>query len=386
MPEDDYISALLAELDARAATPPFAGRTIQSIYFGGGTPSILSSDAVNRLLGAIRATFDCAPGLEVSLEANPGNVTIEQLSGYVAAGVNRLSLGAQSLNSATLHALGRIHTPEQVESAVAVARQSGFKNVSLDLMFGAPGQLLCDLESDIRAAAALQPEHISTYGLTLEKGTPFYVAHRRGALKLPPDDVVADMLQRATTLLPELGYARYEISNYARPGFEARHNLAYWRRHDYLGLGAGAHSFVRSRDVGTDEYGRRWSNFAPPQRYMAAARDTGLAESWSDTVDLRGGMFEFFFLGLRTITGVSLSEFISVFGIPAHHVYGDQFRVLTGHGLLQVGPDVVRLTPAGLMVADSVIENFAEPAVMPRTTVAVPKSGATASGVPLVAR
>lgn len=386
MPENDYVSALLAELDARAITPHFAGRTVRSIYFGGGTPSILTVGAVTRLLDALRSTFDCAPGLEVSLEANPGNVTTEQLSGYRAAGITRLSFGAQSLNAVTLQALGRIHTPEQVESAVAVARQSGFLNVSLDLMFGAPGQLLVDLEADIRAAASLRPEHISTYGLTLEKGTPFYVAHRRGSLHLPPEDVVADMLQRATTLIPELGFARYEISNYARPGFEARHNLAYWRGHDYLGLGAGAHSFVRSREDNTTVYGRRWSNFAPPQRYMAAAQDTGFAESWTDTVDLRGGMFEFFFLGLRTIAGVSLGEFAAVFGISAHHVYGDQFRALVGHGLLHVGPDVVRLTPAGLMVADSVIESFAEPAVLPPAPSVTPRGSANATAAPDAAR
>ena len=362
MPEDEYVSALLAELDARAASPEFRGRTVQTVYFGGGTPSILTVRAVERILDAIRAAFDWNRGMEISLEANPGNVTTETLSGYRGAGINRLSFGAQSLNSATLKALGRIHTPEQVESAVAAAGQARFENISIDLMFGAPGQILSDVEADIRGAAALHPTHISTYGLTIEKGTPFYNSHRRGVLKLPPEEVVADMLELSTRLLGEFGFARYEISNYAQAGFEARHNLAYWNGDDYLGLGAGAHSFVRAGEPTDARWGRRWANFAPPARYMEEARSRGSAESWNDTLDRRGAMFEFFFLGLRKTAGVSLADFAAAFGVSAHAVYGEQLRVLTGHKLLQITDHVVRLTPHGLMLADSVIENFAEPA------------------------
>ncbi len=361
MPEEEYVAALLAELDARAATPAFRGRTVQTVYFGGGTPSLLSPHAIDRILSAIRSTFDWERGIEVSLEANPGAVTNELLSGYRAAGVNRLSFGAQSLNPKTLRALGRIHTPEQVEQALTTARQSGFTNVSLDLMFGAPEQTLVDLEADIRAAAALGPNHISTYGLTIEKGTPFFVSHKRGVLKLPPEDTVADMLELATTLLGELGFVRYEISNYAVPGCEARHNIAYWSGDDYLGLGAGAHSYVRSHEPSDTRWGERWSNYALPDKYMSEAQGRGAAASWNDTLDIWGAIFEYFFLGLRKIGGVSLAEFQRTFGFSAHAVYGEQFRALVGHKLLHMNGDMVRLTAEGFMVADSVIENFADP-------------------------
>lgn len=361
MPEDEYVASLLAELDARAATDAFRGRTISTVYFGGGTPSLLSSNAIDRILSAIRGAFEWSRELEVSLEANPGAVTTELLGGYRAAGVNRLSFGAQSLNPATLRALGRIHTPEQIEQAMAMARQSGFANVSLDLMFGAPEQTLSELEADIRATAALRPNHVSTYGLTIEKGTPFFVAHKRGVLKLPPDDVVADMLELASGLLDELGFRRYEISNYAAPGFEARHNLAYWNGDDYLGLGAGAHSYVRATEPTDTHWGERWSNYALPQKYMSEAQARGFAVSWNDTLDRASAIFEFFFLGLRKIDGVSLAEFQRTFGVSAHVVYGEQLRSLAGHNLLQLQGDMVRLTRQGLMVADSVIEHFAEP-------------------------
>lgn len=361
MPEEAYVASLLAELDARAASIAFRGRTVRTVYFGGGTPSLLSAHAIDRILSALRSSFDWERGMEVSLEANPGAVTAELLSGYHAAGINRLSFGAQSLNPTTLRALGRIHTPEQIEQAIITARQSGFTNVSLDLMFGAPEQSLSDLETDIRAVAALRPNHISTYGLTIEKGTPFFVAHKRGVLKLPPEDVVADMLELATTLLDSLGFARYEISNYAIPGFEARHNLAYWNGDDYLGLGAGAHSYVRSTEPSDDRWGERWSNFALPDKYMSEAQGRGTAASWNDTLDLRGALFEYFFLGLRKIAGVSLPEFQQTFGASAHAIYGEQIRALVGHRLLSIHGDMIRLTPEGLMVADSVIENFAEP-------------------------
>jgi oxygen-independent coproporphyrinogen-3 oxidase len=361
MPEEEYITALLAELDARAATPHFKGRRVQSVYFGGGTPSLLSTRGVERILERVRNSFDWERGMEISLETNPGGVTAELFSGYRAAGVNRLSFGAQSLNRSTLRALGRIHTPEQIEEAVRTAQQAGFPNLSIDLMFGAPEQTLADLEEDIRGAAALKPSHISTYGLTIEKGTPFFVAHKRGALKLPPEELVAEMLERATALLDELGYRRYEISNYAHPGFEAHHNLAYWNGDDYLGLGAGAHSYVRAQAPTGACWGERWSNYAVPASYMAEAQNKGCAASWTDTVDRRGAMFEFFFLGLRKIAGVSLADFERIFTIAPHTVYGEQFRVLVGHKLLQISGDMVRLSPRGLMVADSVIENFAEP-------------------------
>jgi oxygen-independent coproporphyrinogen-3 oxidase len=373
MPEEEYVAALLAELDTRAATPYFQGRKVQTVYFGGGTPSLLSVRGVERILERIRATFEWDRGMEISLETNPGSVTTELLGGYHAAGVNRLSFGAQSLNSATLRALGRIHTPEQVEHAVVTARQSSFKNISIDLMFGAPEQTVADLEADIAAAAKLAPQHISTYGLTIEKGTPFFVAYKRGTLKLPPEDVVVTMLERSSELLESFGYHRYEISNYAHTGYEAQHNLAYWNGDDYLGLGAGAHSYVRAATPTLSTWGERWSNYAPPTSYMSEAQNRGIATSWSDTLDLSGAMFEYFFLGLRKLKGVSLKDFERVFPFTAHQVYAEQIRTLTEHDLLLLYGDMLRLSPRGLMVADSVIERFAKPEIPPTKLTELPK-------------
>lgn len=363
VPEKEYLSGLLSELDYRASRAEWRDRPLQSVFFGGGTPSLFSPAGIEEI---IRSAYDRFPrgengdgGIEVSLEANPGTVSAESLAGFRAGGVNRLSIGAQSFHGPTLKTLGRIHSPDQTDAAVADAREVGFTNVSIDLMYGIPGQSEGDLREDLIHAVDLEPDHVSLYSLTIEKGTPYYQSHKKGVLKLPPERAVLSMMDEMEGYLPSNRLRRYEISNYAKPGFEARHNLAYWNGDDYLGLGAGAHSFLRVRDGDPAKAGLRWSNYALPAKYVSEATATGHADSWNDTLTARDAAFEYFFLGLRKIDGVTLSGFEERFGRSARECYGPVLDLLTRDGLLVPDGDRVALSPRGLRLADSVIEYFA---------------------------
>lgn len=356
-PEQVYTAALLSELDYRASQPEWAGRPVQTIYFGGGTPSLFSPRSIRKILSVISKTFPVQDIVEVSLEANPGTVGTDSLSGYREAGVNRLSIGAQSFNSETLKTLGRVHAADQTDSAVEAARSVGFRNISIDIIYGVPNQTLMDLSGDLSHVLSLNSEHISAYGLTIEEGTPFYQSYKRGVLKLPTDERVLEMMSLIESTLSSAEFKRYEISNFCKTGREARHNMAYWNGDDYIGLGAGAHSHLGSS--GDDIYGRRWSNFALPKRYMEEATSHGSAESWSEELGRSDAIFEFLFLGLRKIKGASLKSFEERFGVTFEKAYPALIEVLTSEKLIEVFDSHVRLTKKGLHLADSVIENFA---------------------------
>ena len=231
-----YFRALFSEIEQASDRE----RRVETVFFGGGTPSFVPVAFIGEALEGVAKAFDLAPGAEVTLEANPGTLTPEKLAAYRAMGVNRLSIGAQSFDAALLRDVGRIHTPEDVEAAVRMARAAGFENVSLDLMYALPGQAMNQWENTLRRAIELSPEHVSVYSLIVEEHTP--IAAR--APEIPDDDEVVEMQRLATALLEEAGYRRYEISNYAREGFRCRHNIAYWQRAEYLGFGAAAHSFI----------------------------------------------------------------------------------------------------------------------------------------------
>lgn len=359
-PERDYVAALMAELDYRMSLPEWKGRKVRTIYFGGGTPSLFSPDSIATIISTIKKLcgFTTAD-IEISLEANPGSVEAEKFLGYWKAGVNRLSFGAQSFSLSTLQKLGRLHTPDQVAAAVAAAKSAGFKNLSLDLMFGVPDQTLADVRSDLQQVVRLDPSHVSVYGLTIEKGTPFYQSYKRGDFSLPDEDALIAMTEEINSFLASCGYQRYEISNYALQGRAARHNLAYWNAEDYLGLGAGAHSYTSLYDS-AEAKGVRWSNFALPKKYITEASAHGRADSWQETLEKAGLIFEFFFLGLRKIEGVRFSVFESRFGASIFRYYPTLMKVLVSQKLLQINDDFLSLTPQGLLLADSVIENFSQ--------------------------
>ncbi|WKZ57767.1 MAG: radical SAM family heme chaperone HemW [Bdellovibrionota bacterium] len=362
IPEREYTSALLAELDYRASLPEWSGRAVSSMYFGGGTPSLLQPQTILKIIAAVSSRFPIEDSIEISLEANPGTVSLESLHGYREAGVNRLSIGAQSFSAELLKKLGRIHLPAQTEEAVMNARSSGFRNLSLDLMYGIPDQDLKAFEEDVSIALKLAPEHLSLYSLTIEKGTPFFASFKKGQLKIPHDDVVADMMESIQHALPARGYARYEVSNFSQPHRQALHNLAYWNSRDYMGLGAGAHSAVYlTEEEGAPLLPVRWSNVALPNRYIRDASAQGHAEAWRDALDLKAAIFDFIYLGLRKTAGISLLEFTQRFGQTVYEAYPAQIEVFAEQKLLAVNDGALALTPAGMMVLDSILEDLNEP-------------------------
>jgi oxygen-independent coproporphyrinogen-3 oxidase len=346
-----YVDALLAELAARRDV--HAGRELASLYLGGGTPSLLHPDALARIVEGVRASFAAAGPCEITLEVNPSSLERARLPAFRALGVDRISLGAQSFDDATLKRLGRAHRARAVRDTLEAIREAGFGTLSLDLIFAAPGQSEAALDADLAAAIEAAPEHVSAYELTLEPGTPFALAAARGRLALPDEERVAAMLGQVERRLCAAGYQRYEISNFARPGYEAVHNRRYWQRRPVLGLGVGA--------VSTDPpsaghpHGVRRANPRELSRYL----EDPLAPADVEILTPPLARGEAMFLGLRTARGVDAAAFEREFGAPPRAFFEQAIDPLREGGLLveAEGGDL-RLTPRGRLVADSVFEWF----------------------------
>ncbi len=291
LPEDRYIDALIADLEHDL--PRVWGRPVQSIFFGGGTPSLFSAAAIDRLLAAVRARLPLRPDAEITLEANPGTVELARFQGYRAAGVNRLSIGIQSFNAGQLRALGRIHGRDEALRAATAARAAGFDNFNLDLMFGLPNQTVDEARADLQCALDLAPTHLSLYQLTIEPNTLFHAQPP----PLPDDDRVWEIQSALQTMTAAAGFQHYEISAYARDGLSARHNLNYWRFGDYLGIGAGAHAKI------TDASGitRLWKTKQPAE-YMGKA-GTPAAIGGEQRLTRADAAFEFMLNALRLSAG-----------------------------------------------------------------------------------
>ena len=306
LPEDAYVAALLRDLTADLAT--LEERPLSSVFIGGGTPSLFSGAAIGRLMDGVRARVALPANAEVTLEANPGTVDAANFAGYRAAGVNRLSIGVQSLRAAQLQALGRIHGPDDVTRAVATARAVGFDNFNLDLMHGLPGDAPGDALEDLRGALAFGPTHLSWYQLTIEAGTAF--AQRPPVL--PNEDVIADDFDAGSALLAAAGFARYEVSAYARVGCESRHNLNYWTFGDYLGIGAGAHGKLTHAGGIVRTLKRRH-----PQAYLKAA-----SEGTSVAVPVGDLVMEFMLNALRLRAGFAQALFTQRTGLAWRTIAG----------------------------------------------------------------
>jgi oxygen-independent coproporphyrinogen-3 oxidase len=362
LPHDRYADAVLAELEARA--PWFRGEgrpDLRSIYFGGGTPGLWRPAALGRVIEGARRAFGGPPAeaLEITVEANPGEVDQAGLAALRAAGVNRLSLGAQSFDDQLLAGIGRNHDGAAIPAAVAAARAAGFANVTCDLMFGLPGQTLDGWRQAVQALVALAPEHVSAYALTVERGTPFGARERAGTLVRPDDEAVAAMFREGRRALGAAGYEGYEVSSFARPGFRAVHNHLYWTGGAYLGLGASAASFRPLAD-GT---GWRFSNPRSTETYLRAVDEGGAAGPRPAKVERRSAgdlENEALWLGLRTGDGVDR---------PAHRRRHGQDPLAAPEraqaaarcvaaGWLEVTPAVVRLTGEGFLFADEVAERL----------------------------
>jgi len=355
--ERRYVDALLAELAARA--PESAGRSLASLYLGGGTPSLLHPESVARLVEAVRAAFPptaSAGPVETTLEVNPSTVERARLPGFRDAGVSRVSVGVQSFDDLVLRRLGRAHRADEARRTLAACREAGFADVSLDLLTAAPGQSRASLARDLGETAAFAPEHVSAYELTLEPGTPFAAARER--LPLPDEDEAAGLSALAEERLEVAGLARYEVSSYARPGREAVHNRRYWERRPVLGLGMGAHT---SEPAGPGRpHGARRANVRDLGSYLArieAARpaDAGPPDV-PDAVTARG---EAAFLALRTRAGLDAARFAREFGAPPRAFFGDAVEALVAEGLLRELPSGdLRPTRRGLRFADEVALRF----------------------------
>jgi oxygen-independent coproporphyrinogen-3 oxidase len=351
-PERAYADALIAEMAAAAAQPAWTGRVVQTIFFGGGTPSLFAPATIAELLATVRRLWPVADGAETTLEANPGTVDVAKLRGLRAAGINRISFGVQSFHDQHLKTLGRIHNAATAVAAIGAARAAGFDNLNLDLIFAVPGQTGEEWEADLATAVALAPEHISAYGLTYEEGTAFHAQRRSGALKPLAEEAEVSMFTRTRAVLAAHGYEAYEISNFARGGRVCAHNLNYWRAGAYLGVGAGAHSFADQPAPG-----RRWGNEKSPVRYIDRATARGDARASEELLTPEQARGEFAFLGLRCSDGFAVADFAARFGCDPATAF-PHLAGLARDGLLRLADGRCRLTERGLLVADSVFATF----------------------------
>ena len=343
-----YADALTAEIKNRAQELSLEGREVGTIFFGGGTPSLFPPEETRRILDLAAATFDLDTDCEITLEANPGAAEAERFGALREAGVNRISIGVQTFDDAALRRLDRVHTGDDAGRAFRSARAAGFANVSLDLMFGIPYQTIDMAVKDIECALALGPEHLSAYELTIEPGTAFHARQARGELDgLPDEETALRMWELRDSALRDAGYERYEISNFARPGFACRHNLNYWRRGDYLGLGAGAHSLME---------GERLWNHARPDVYAQNASDPTAGSERVDEPEKALG--EALMLGLRVKEGVSLGRLARECGADPEEAFGELFRELENAGLLARENGRLRLSDKGTLLANQVLAKF----------------------------
>lgn len=344
---------LLSDEMLLAAEQTATPQELESIYLGGGTPSLMEPRQIARLIEQAGQAFGVAAAAEITLEVNPGTVDLQRLTDFRLAGVNRLSIGVQSFDDLMLAHLGRIHTAEQAQSAFEMARRAGFANIGIDLIHALPGQTLQMWQTELHQALRLAPEHISIYGLTIEDDTPFAARYTDNNSHLPDEELAATMFEAADELLPTGGYDHYEIANYARAGFRSQHNSGYWKRDGCLGLGAGAHSFLR--DAG---YGTRFSNAADLDAYATAIQSGSLPRVDMMTLTREDALAEHLFLGLRMSDGVRYSEFKDEFGVGVSEVYAEEIAVLLKQGLLTEDAAGIRLTRRGMLLSNQVFHRF----------------------------
>ncbi|HZS76736.1 MAG TPA: radical SAM family heme chaperone HemW [Ktedonobacteraceae bacterium] len=344
---EPYVRALIDEILLRGELARHNGapRRARTIFFGGGTPSLLSTGQISRILDACREAFALDEDAEITLEANPGTLSLASLEGLRAAGINRLSMGAQSFDAKLLKTLGRIHSPAEISQAVFNARKAGFRSLNLDFMFGLPGQTMQHWKDTLDSALALRPEHLSLYSLIIEEGTPFFTWTQEGRIVPGDEDLCADMYEYADERLQDEGYENYEISNWALPGHQSRHNLTYWQNLPYLGMGAGAHSFYAHR---------RFSNVLDPNDYIRRVKQGELPEAESETVERAQEMSETAFLALRTAQGLHLPTFEQRFSESFTEYVGDRLRVVDEAGLLEYAGEWLRLSKRGRLLGNEV--------------------------------
>jgi oxygen-independent coproporphyrinogen III oxidase len=342
--KEQYVAALLREIASQTDGAP-----ADTIYFGGGTPSLLEPVEVEAIIGACRHAFSVSVDAEITLEANPETVTPERLAGFRAAGVNRLSFGVQSFRDEELQRLTRLHSAARAGDAFALARRAGFDNISLDLMMWLPQQTIPQWLESVDALIGLAPDHASLYILELYPNAPLREAMARGKWSLAPDDDAADMYLEAMARLDAASFEQYEISNVARPGRQSRHNLKYWTDGEWLGFGCGAHSTRR---------GVRWKNLSSTAEYIAAVASGGQLVVERRVLSAREAMEETLFMGLRLARGIDVNTVKSRFGVDVWDIYRRQLEQFLEAGVLIYDGRLLRLSRAGMLLANEIMSRF----------------------------
>jgi len=349
-PWEAYQQALLVELRHWARHAPFAGRRLASVFFGGGTPSLAPPTLIAAVLETANALFGLTEQSEITLEANPGSAEASRFQAYRQAGVNRLSIGVQSLDTVKLRWLERIHGPQETIDAFYLARRAGFDNINLDLMFGLPEQSLAHWLDTLRKVIELGPEHISCYQLTVEAHTKLAARHAQTPYPLPDDELALSMFHATREHLADAGYQAYEISNFSRPDRKCRHNDGYWKYDDYIGIGAGAAGKWNESDGSVTRY----SNTRTPERYIETAGTQGSAINSRESLVLRQAAAEACWLALRRTHGINRALFRQRFGTDADELFACEFQPWLDHQMLEMDGQAIYLTQAGLPVADSI--------------------------------
>ena len=342
-----YFKALLGEIELYGER--LKGYGIKTIFIGGGTPSFVDAEYISAVAESCRKHFNLLEDAEITIEANPGTLSFEKLAAYRSMGINRLSMGLQACQDDILKSIGRIHKYQEFVENFQQARRAGFSNINVDLIFGLPNQTLEDWKETLEKVAGLEPEHISCYSLSIEEDTVFGDRLKAGELKPADDELDRSMYHMAKDMLTSYGYGHYEISNFAKAGFECLHNLTYWKAEEYAGLGAGAHSYLDSV---------RFNNVYSVENYIDCITRGTLPVEDEHPLDAEEKMSEFMMLGFRLIGGISLTEFMQRFGSDVYALFGNKIKMLENKGLIEVIGDCIKLTDSGLDLANQVFMEF----------------------------
>lgn len=342
---EKYIKALKQEIENSSVNE----YEISTIYIGGGTPSYIESKHISEILKTIKQKYNISKNVEITIEVNPGTATKEKLRDYVEAEINRISIGLQSCDNNLLKMIGRIHTYEDFLSTYKLAREVGFKNINVDLMIGLPNQTLDDVKKSLEEISNLNPEHISVYSLIVEEGTPIEKKIAKGQLKLPNEELEREEYWEVKKFLESLGYKHYEISNFAKTGYESKHNLNCWEQKEYLGFGAAAHSYMKKT---------RYSNTENIEKYINQAMQSEQLHIVHEVQKEEEQKKEYMLLGLRKIDGVQISSFKNKFGCNPIMEFKNELNKLTQEGLIEIDLDQIKLTEKGIDLANIVWEEF----------------------------
>jgi putative oxygen-independent coproporphyrinogen III oxidase len=349
-PVDDYLESMKREIANTVREYPF--QAIKTVYVGGGTPTTLTEKQLESFLQTVSSYFELdLSSVEFTVEANPAVTDRQKLEALKASGVNRLSIGVQAFQNGLLSSLNRNHRQHDVFKMLQEAREAGFNNISIDLMFGLPNQTMDMFQESLQFATSLNVEHISAYSLQVERKTVFYNRAKKGSLELPTQEEEAEMFELLIEHMKNTGFNQYEISNFAKPDYESQHNLVYWNNKPYYGIGAGAHSYVN---------GQRITNAGPIKHYMSLIKEKGVPYTNIHPVTQSEAMEEEVFLGLRKIDGVSKSQFFQKFGVDLNEIFLHQIDQLKQKGLLVEAEDYIKLSKNGIFLGNEVFQEFIE--------------------------